>query len=614
MKKTLTVLLLTWSFFSNSQCLEINCTSDIVSTADSSGCETTVNYTLPAGYDSCNSDTTVFNYSGIIERFVVPAGITSIQIRTWGASGGNSTWSTLRNGGQGAFMSGTFDVNPGQVLHLLVGQAGESTAVGGGGGGSFVVDSVTQMPLIIAGGGGGASSDMNGVDAVVTQDGTMDSGNLIAGGISGNGGQVCTTLDNNNGGAGAGFYTNGADANSNTVSSNGGFGGQSFLNGGIGGAPGRLDGACSEDAYGGFGGGGSTSCNTVAGGGGGGYSGGAGGAHISNCGAPLRTAGGGGGSFNAGVDPINGINANIGDGKIEIIKYSNVGVTSTLISGIASGGEFPIGTTNQVFVISLGAESDTCSFDITIVDSITPEFTEAINDTVFCGNPSGIQAPAFYDNCSSAISFNLTGATILSGNGDVSNVTFNSGITTVEYIVTDVSGNADTISFEVTVNSLPNITTQSDTILCDTTSLINLVASPSGGVWNGAGVIGNTFNAGVAGNGIHDITYTVSTTEGCTDSAMVIIEIADCAGLDDLEKEFISLYPNPTKSHVNLTFDKIKSSFTVLILDLEGRKVMESNFTNSKNVSVELSNLPNGVYFLYVKTEFAQKAFKLLKE
>ncbi len=46
----------------------------------------------------------------------------------------------------------------------------------------------------------------------------------------------------------------------------------------------------------------------------------------------------------------------------------------------------------------------------------------------------------------------------------------------------------------------------------------NLIGNPSGGTFSGTGVSGNTFNPGVAGAGTHNITYSFTTLDGCTNS------------------------------------------------------------------------------------------------
>src|SRR6188768_3509342 len=94
----------------------------------------------------------VFNYTGTIQTYTVPAGMSSISVEAIGAQGGAS-------GGLGASMYGEFTVTPGQVLSIIVGEEGHLQVGGnsqnsaGGGGGSFVYDGSTLF--IAAGGGGG---------------------------------------------------------------------------------------------------------------------------------------------------------------------------------------------------------------------------------------------------------------------------------------------------------------------------------------------------------------------------------------------------------------------------------------------------------------------------
>ncbi|XP_022807757.1 signal peptide, CUB and EGF-like domain-containing protein 2 [Stylophora pistillata] len=83
------------------------------------------------------------------------------RIEAIGAAGGydlhaNST----QHQGRGARMIGTFSLNKGGVIRILVGQEGGINKVhrsSGGGGGTFVVRGA-NTPLIIAGGGGGVSA------------------------------------------------------------------------------------------------------------------------------------------------------------------------------------------------------------------------------------------------------------------------------------------------------------------------------------------------------------------------------------------------------------------------------------------------------------------------
>ena len=81
------------------------------------------------------------------------------RIEAIGAVGGyDKTSNSAQYRGRGARMIGTFRLNKGEVIQILVGQEGGRNKLyitAGGGGGTFVVRG-SNAPLIIAGGGGGA--------------------------------------------------------------------------------------------------------------------------------------------------------------------------------------------------------------------------------------------------------------------------------------------------------------------------------------------------------------------------------------------------------------------------------------------------------------------------
>jgi hypothetical protein len=214
----------------------------------------------------------------------------SYQITCNGASGGSD------RGGQGfgARMIGTFSLTQGEVLTIVVGQAGNLNGEGGwvgrgGGGGSIVARGNT--PLIHAGGGGGGATSGNGGGGTTAT-------------TAGNG--QGATLGGNGAGSGA---AGGGGLNGNGTAGTWGGGGASYTNGGGGGSV-----SSSGNAWGGFGagGGGGTHGNSGGGGGGGGYSGGGG-----NGG---ETGGNGGASFNSGSSQSNTSGANNGNGSITITR------------------------------------------------------------------------------------------------------------------------------------------------------------------------------------------------------------------------------------------------------------------------------------------------------
>ena len=117
---------------------------------------------LGSHYTGQDHDGQVTLSSGI-QQWTVPY-TSDYRIEAIGAAGGYDRWihSSLYRG-RGAIMIGTFRLNKGEVLQILVGQEGginKSSFASGGGGGTFVVRGA-DSPLIIAGGGGGTQNVMS---------------------------------------------------------------------------------------------------------------------------------------------------------------------------------------------------------------------------------------------------------------------------------------------------------------------------------------------------------------------------------------------------------------------------------------------------------------------
>jgi hypothetical protein len=278
-----------------------------------------------------------FSFTGTIEQFTVPDRVTQIRIEAAGAEGGATTLLPQPPGygiqpehggpGRGAQVRGDFAVVAGQVLDVLVGgQPALTGQTGGGGGGTFVWMHDTKVLLIAAGGGGGGTVfdawTSNGIDGVITEDGTPANGRPEGGGVGGHGATAPSDHVAYAGG-GAGWYSDGNDGIYPYGCSNSG-GGKSPLSGGTGGAAGGFS-SVSAGGFGG-GGGGQGRCDALGAGGGGGYSGGGGGFEVPDSAPPSAqmngsgtfAGGGGGGSFNAGAHPSGEPGANQGHGHVQI--------------------------------------------------------------------------------------------------------------------------------------------------------------------------------------------------------------------------------------------------------------------------------------------------------
>jgi Glycine rich protein len=216
-----------------------------------------------AGSTSAEADTVSFSYTGAEQVFVVPAGVTSLEVTVLGARGA-ALGPTA--GGRGDLVSGTLAVSPGQRLYVEVGGVGAVSAGGFNGGGAGGVDSGTD-PRTKGGGGGGATdvrtlSRTNLASVAARRIVAAGGGGAAPGGAGGNaqaaGGGSAGGGAGTQSAGGAGSAATGAEAG---IAGSGGKGG-SFPGGysGGGGGGGR---------YGGGGGGGAPGGDGTGGGGGG---------------------------------------------------------------------------------------------------------------------------------------------------------------------------------------------------------------------------------------------------------------------------------------------------------------------------------------------------------
>ncbi len=270
-----------------------------------------------------SSTSVIFSATGQIQTFIAPA-TGSYVIEASGAQGGAGGGP----GGKGARVRGTFQLEAGESLKIVVGRQGTAGTTphqpaGGGGGGSFVWKGTAawplpDKPLLAAGGGGGGG----GGDGVVTLDGGRGA---VPGGRNGRGGASDAGNFRYSGGGGTGWRSGGEVGSTPTLC----FGGSQWQ-GGTG-----ADYCCNQGGSGGFGGGGGGSFLGHGSGGGGGFSGGGGGTQAG-------PDAGGGGSFNAGKNQTNLPGIQIGDGCVTITPVPEPNaIFRPRTSSLASANPFP---------------------------------------------------------------------------------------------------------------------------------------------------------------------------------------------------------------------------------------------------------------------------------
>jgi Glycine rich protein/Bacterial Ig-like domain (group 2)/Secretion system C-terminal sorting domain len=407
-----------------------------------------------------------FSYTGGVQSWTVPPGVTSVDVVAKGASGGlnGQTFpggSMADSPGHGGCVTATLAVTPGTVLNIYVAGGGTNATttvpgVGGYNGGGN--GNLGYVPY--CGGGGGGGSDIR------IPPYALANRVVVAGGGAGAGGDYfLPPVNYEQGGDGGG--TIGKDGKWGNVLSHAyaGKGGT----GGTGGAPGSYPGWCTGVP--GTLGVGSNACSPGGGGGGGGgYYGGGGGAW------------GGGGGGSSWTDPVLAT-AVVHTQGCNVSRYGFVSIT--------------VNCTPPVGGVVLG------------VDSI------CVGQTTTYTDPTGTSGGTWSSS-------NPAVATIVPATGLITGVA--PGVVTITYSIVLSCGSASATK-TITINPLPaNIVGPAQICVGST---INYTDAFVGGIWSSSNPAAATIGSanGVVnalGIGVTTLTYTLPT--GCSKSMVVNVQ------------------------------------------------------------------------------------------
>ena len=582
--------------------------------------------------------TTTFNYTGAVQTYVVPAGVTTINIETYGAEGGTAQndSSNCIIGGLGGYATGDLSVTPGETLNIYVGGRGYAGDIGGWNGGGDACNDVSTCAK-----GGGASD--------VRQGGTTLSDRVIVAG--GGGGAEWSGCS---GSAGDGGGLTGADGAHPTTGASDGKGGTQTT----GGAAGTGSNNGTAGTFG-IGGAGSTGLNHSGSGGGGWYGGG---------GSAEDGHAGGGSSFIGGV--TNGsttAGSRQGNGQILITALCSTTASETVNAcgsyTVPSGDEtYTSGGTymdtipnaagcDSVITIDLTINSSTTGSDmVTICDSYTVpsgdethttsgSYMDTIPNAAGCDSvitieltilnsttasetvtacdsytvPSGDEthttSGSYMDTipnaagCDSIITIDLTVNTATTGT-DVQTAcdsmvwidgnTYTSSNNTATFTLTNAAGCDSVVTLDLTVNTVnTSVTNNSPTLTADATSATYQWVSCDENYNPISGETDASYTA--LGNGNYAV---IVTQNGCTDTSAC--EVVDNIGLnnEDLADE-INISPNPGSGKFYVESNVMIEKITVI--DNSGRIITTLNVNEEKTL-VQLSEFAKGTYVMKITT------------
>lgn len=136
--------------------------------------------------------------------------------------------------------------------------------------------------------------------------------------------------------------------------------------------------------------------------------------------------------------------------------------------------------------------------------------------------------------------------------------------------------------------------------------------SPAGGTYTGPGITAGWFNPAAAGLGTHQITYTYIGENGCDNSAVQSILVDPCTGIDELNGEPFSIYPNPSTGSFEVKLIET-GAVTISVMNLLGEEVYRqvSFASGAFTQTIKMDNNESGIYFVRVQLEAGTYVKKL---
>lgn len=566
-----------------------------------------------------------FQYTGAVQPWTVPAGVTKLRIKMWGAAGGPGPIAAFGPGGGGGYTEASLAVTPGQLLSIYVGGGGAPAIAGNGGlggwpnggrGGSGNRVEIIEGSVGGSGGGGGRSEiRIGGITYAVAGGG--GGGSLGSGGGGGGGAAAqFTVADNPFGVYGfGGTQTAGGATASNTLCSNPVAGTPgAFLQGGTG----------ATDL------GGTLNDRTAGGGGGDGYYGGGGGGSHSGC-FGVGSSGGGGSGYVCNSCPQD-INGSSFTGNFDGTAANPTDPLLAALPGIANGAVAGIGGHGLVNICYTICTPTTADITVDACDSYT-----APNGAVLTsGGQYSITIPNA-GGCDSILSIALS---LNNSVTNVQNITACDSFTAPWGAVYTQSGlYSDTLStvggcdsiLSIALNIptddvLPQIVSSAADTCLNSSYTFSLTSNqpvisaawdlgdPAGGSSNMANTLTVSHIFSAAG------TYTlrcIVTTACSIDTLLQTVNVIDCEAVTQRCKFYVPDAFSPNLDGINDDFrpltDCAAEDYTLLIFNRWGQLVYTTSDSSGRwDGKYQGADCPAGVYTYLLTYKFPLQAENIL--
>ena len=262
---------------------------------------------------------------------------------------------------------------------------------------------------------------------------------------------------------------------------------------------------------------------------------------------------------------------------------------SFLTNGIFNPAIANLGN-NMIYYIYTNSNNCTNSDTLTILVNAIPDATFTGLDASYCASDIAdtltptVSGGSFSGDITSANIFNPQALNLADGSAAVSKQ--------IIYSLTDNNGCFDADTITTMVHSLPavNFGTLASTF-CDNDALITLSnGTPTGGLYAGNGIIGNTFDPSTVGLGFDTLTYSFTDAQGCS----------------NIDTAITSVFPAPDFHLANDTDICINNVLTLSTGLGNGYTFLWSDGSTSPTLIIDAASLGTGVFTYSVVAKNSQ--------
>lgn len=245
------------------------------------------------------------------------------------------------------------------------------------------------------------------------------------------------------------------------------------------------------------------------------------------------------------------------------------------------------------------AVSDTISINITGY----PEASFTANGGgILCEN----QEVNFVANGGNSFVWEFEGGTPATSEEQIVNVTYNATGTYLVVLIATNSYGTDTLRSFVTINTKPHADFEYN-INAENVKFLLTGSGQAYQNWEfGDGFSSTELSPEHTYTSSGQYTVTLVTGNGCG-SDTITKNLAITVGVSDLHAVYgINIYPNPAKDFINVQIEKqLSSECTLQLVSTTGQSILEQTmFIGEKqNVSLDITDVPNGMYILNLKTD-----------